>query len=735
MKVHILFPIKAEPSGGGNQFLAALREQLRARSLYSERADDADVILFNSYPFGHAWTLYQEVIRLKTVRPSVKVIHRVDGPIAVVRGHASDLLADQSIALFNEALADATVYQSEWSARLCKRLWLGRTHATQVIGNAPDARLFHALGRPVRAPGKVRIIASSWSSNWRKGFDIYRWLDAHLDFSRFEFTFVGNSPVKFQRIRHVPPVGSEPLAHLLREHDLYLTASVDDPCSNALMEALACGLPAVARRSGGHPEMVGSRGVLFDGTGDVITAIDTATASLAALNNDVHAPSIEHVTDRYVDFARHVVASAVDDDRPGNLHARQRGLMLSVLRERWALPIAKRLSSILPIRAARLLKVPDDVLRHADWEPVASESWGRSEAETWVRGVWGRVPIFLDNLRHPSDLGLYRYSLSGDLHPRPSLASSVFVAKVRAMSGLLDDQERAVLSRHLLSYQAKDGAMADPWVGRHSMLYRSALAVWTRDGNNLWGQETVRAETRQSFAALAALGFAPERPFAEIPSDARQTQSFVTSLNWERPWGAASHISHLVFFLTWHQRWFPDRAGGGVSAADVLADVEARYRQSDGSWHAPGAQVSPSNKVNGAMKMVTALDAVGQAQLSNPEGLIDLCLSVVNDGHACNHFNVICVLHRCIQLTEHRRAEVEQYLLRRLSLYRQHYWPWSGGFSFFPSCANDRYYGARVSRGMPEPDIHGTVLMVWGIVLICEALGLCQDLYMQRPIT
>lgn len=735
MKVHILFPIKAEPSGGGNQFLAALREQLRVRSLYSEQAHDADVILFNSYPFGHAWTLYQEVIRLKKAKPSLKVIHRVDGPIAVVRGHASDLLADQSIALFNEALADATVYQSVWSAMLCKQLGLGRAHASQVIGNAPDAQFFHAHGRPARPQGKIRIIATSWSSNWRKGFDVYRWLDVNLDFSRFEFTFVGNSPVKFQHIRHVPPVASEQLARLLRDHELYLTASVDDPCSNALMEALACGLPAVARQSGGHPEMVGSRGVVFHGTGDVLSAIDAAAASLDALRDEGEVRSIEQVTDQYIDFAQRVVSSGAADDRLANAHSRQRALMWSVLRQRWTSPIVKRLSARLPIRAARLLRVPDGVLRHADWEPATPEAWGRTETESWVRGVWGRLPIFLDSLRHPSDLGLYRYSLSGDLHLRPSLASSVFVSKVRAMSGLLDDQERTALSKHLLSYQSKDGAMADPWVGRHSVLYRTALAVWTRDGNNLRGRETVRAETRQSFAALAALGVAPGRPFAEIPVDARQTRSFVTSLNWSRPWSAASHVSHLVFFLTWHRRWFPERVGAGVSAAEVLADVEARYRQPDGSWHAPGAVVSPSNKVNGAMKMVTALDVVGQAKLSNPEGLIDLCLSVVNDGHACNHFNVICVLHRCIQLAEHRRSEVEQYLLRRLSLYRQHYWPWSGGFSFFPSCANDRYYGARVSMGMPEPDIHGTVLMVWGIVLICEALDLCQELHMRRPIT
>ena len=43
----------------------------------------------------------------------------------------------------------------------------------------------------------------------------------------------------------------------------YLAPSCDDPCSNALLEALACGLPAAYRDSGGHPELVGEGGLPF----------------------------------------------------------------------------------------------------------------------------------------------------------------------------------------------------------------------------------------------------------------------------------------------------------------------------------------------------------------------------------------------------------------------------------------------------------------------------------------
>ena len=113
------------------------------------------------------------------------------------------------------------------------------------------------------------MIASSWSQNPRKGADVLAWLDRNLDPERFELTFVGQSQQRFERIRHAPPVDSHGVARLLREHDVYLAASRDDPCSNALLEALACGLPAAYLDSGGHPELVGGGGLPFDSAEEV----------------------------------------------------------------------------------------------------------------------------------------------------------------------------------------------------------------------------------------------------------------------------------------------------------------------------------------------------------------------------------------------------------------------------------------------------------------------------------
>ena len=87
---------------------------------------------------------------------------------------------------------------------------------------------------------------------------------------------------------------------MLRQHDVYLTASEDDPCSNALVEALSCGLPAVYRRSGGHPELVKDGGVAFDRTEDIPTCLDALSSDYAAIRARVAAPAMSEVAAAYL---------------------------------------------------------------------------------------------------------------------------------------------------------------------------------------------------------------------------------------------------------------------------------------------------------------------------------------------------------------------------------------------------------------------------------------------------
>jgi glycosyltransferase involved in cell wall biosynthesis len=294
MKVHILFDFVDGPWGGGNQFLQGLRNSFNQDGIYATNPKEADVILFNSH---HR---LDEVLEYKYRSPEKLFIHRVDGPVFMVRGR--DKHIDRNIFLVNELVADGTVFQSDWSRMRCVDQGMKPPKYQAVIFNAPDSGIFHPRERPPLGGRKIRLVATSWSSNEKKGFDIYRHLDASLDFERFEMTFIGNTPCRFRNIRCVAPLESARLAEELRQQDIYITGSLDDPCSNSLIEALHCGLPAVARDSGGHPEIVGDGGALFKDATDVIDAIVRVANNYDAYVDKIATVDIEEVSGQYVDF-------------------------------------------------------------------------------------------------------------------------------------------------------------------------------------------------------------------------------------------------------------------------------------------------------------------------------------------------------------------------------------------------------------------------------------------------
>lgn len=296
--VAVFHEFHAPPYGGGNQFLLALVGELRARGLAVETnrlSGGTRACLFNSFNFD-----FRRLRRFS--REGVRMVHRVDGPIGAYRGF--DDGTDAAIVRINRELADATVFQSQYS--LAKHDELGLRLANPVIiRNSVDPAIFHPPEARDPLPGRrLRVIASSWSDNPRKGAEILAWLDRNLDFDAFEVTFAGRTQATFDRIRVVGPIPSDELAGLLREHDAYLATSRDDPCSNALLEALASGLPAAFLRSGGHPELVGEGGIGFDEAEELPEVLARLRDELADRRAAIRVPALGDVADRYLEALR-----------------------------------------------------------------------------------------------------------------------------------------------------------------------------------------------------------------------------------------------------------------------------------------------------------------------------------------------------------------------------------------------------------------------------------------------
>ena len=177
------------------------------------------------------------------------------------------------------------------------------------------------------------MIATSWSDNPNKGADVLEWLDGDLDHERYELTFLGRSQESFRHIQVRGAVPTAEVADALRRHDVYLAPSRNDPCSNALLEALASGLPAVFRASGGHPELVGEAGVSFVEPSEVPDALERLVAELDERRDAIRITPLAEVADRYLEVladehARSLVACPREAARA---HPRANGRLAEVV--------------------------------------------------------------------------------------------------------------------------------------------------------------------------------------------------------------------------------------------------------------------------------------------------------------------------------------------------------------------------------------------------------------------
>ncbi len=283
------------PSGGGHQFMRALEAELKQRGFRIENnslSRSTPVCLFNSYNFN-----FKQLRRQR--HRNCRMVHRVDGPVSVYRG--MDDGTDARIAKINNELADASIFQSHFS--LIKHKELGFEFANpSVIMNAADPRIFHRHGKlPFDLNRKIRLISTSWSDNLNKGAGTYQWLDRNLDWTRYEYVFIGRLPLPMKNIRVTAPVEPETLATQLRKSDVFITASRNDPCSNSLIEALSCGLPALYLNSGGHPEITGNGGLSFESPEEIPAALERLTASYASYQNGITVPKISDIATRYLE--------------------------------------------------------------------------------------------------------------------------------------------------------------------------------------------------------------------------------------------------------------------------------------------------------------------------------------------------------------------------------------------------------------------------------------------------
>ena len=279
-RIAVLYRTTEGPWGGGNSFLRSLKRVWQAQGIDVVDSLQAglDGVLVNSsflgaarfgrmltpalaarlVKTGHAsiWTARLGLSRWRKAGVRPPFVHRLDGVFRLYGRPANDP-ADIAQVGINRHM-DWTIYQSEFCRQSFAAEGLDVSRST-VIYNAVDLeRFFPAEQIPHTRPFK--LIAMSWSPNIRKGAP-YAVQASQLP--GIEVTFVGNWPKGLSpgNVQIIPPQAHDNIPGLLRQHHVLLHMAQNDPCSNVILEGMACGLPVVYHPSGGSPQIVGACGL------------------------------------------------------------------------------------------------------------------------------------------------------------------------------------------------------------------------------------------------------------------------------------------------------------------------------------------------------------------------------------------------------------------------------------------------------------------------------------------
>ena len=354
--------------------------------------------------------------------------------------------------------------------------------------------------------------------------------------------------------------------------------------------------------------------------------------------------------------------------------------------------------------------------------------------EQWVLEIAEKTPRFVQQMKLEDKAGKYKFSLSGDIlsaNVFTGLAQATFAVRILFILKNLRSQDAIDLQNFINRFKKGDGSYFDDYIQKLTRWRRTLQTIKHLDLKYIDNFYIKNAETRQALAALINMDNDTCSNYFPFNASERKLASFVHSLNWKKPWSAASHVNHLLFFTKFNERFSEDKKDIIFS---IIEKNLRRYYQKDGFVYEKCSADSYPQKIGGMMKTLMGLSLIGrEANWISPQ-IVDLCLDKIKPNDACENFNTIFVLGKCKKLA-YRIDQITDFVLQKALSWREnYYWPELGGFSFYKGRSQNSYYGANISKGLPEPDMHGTAMFVWGIYVISETLSLNEKLNLRKAV-
>ena len=309
-------------SGGANSFLASLRRHLRSegvRFVY-EPKKGFDIALLNALTDGLT------LDRLKAIHAYGKpVIHRKVGYVvsgsAQMRAVQNGVVWGDRLQIEMSPYTHHTIFQSRYSQDTFAAE--GFVGESSLIANGVDTGIFHpyvsrglwgcgtrALRPSWDGRSTFRLAIVTWSKDPAKGFDDYLRFDAVLGSMRdVESSFIGRQPpeVRFRNIRCFAARGHRRLAKLLRQCHGFIQMARSETCSNAMLEAINCGLPVIYLNSGSARELASDYGIEYCADpAAAIVALQTKYPELARRTFE-NPYSIERAANDYLKLIHKVI--------------------------------------------------------------------------------------------------------------------------------------------------------------------------------------------------------------------------------------------------------------------------------------------------------------------------------------------------------------------------------------------------------------------------------------------
>jgi hypothetical protein len=271
MKVSIGTNIKDGPWGGGNLFAINLKNYLVQQNhevVHNLLDDDIDIILITEprkTSESSAFTHIDVLNYLKFVNNKALVVHRVN---ECDERKNTNYVNKYLISANN--IADYTIFVSTWIKNLYENQGISQKNNFVVMAGADEKIFSKKKYTKDLTSRKTKLITHHWGANWNKGFDTYLLLDNLMGTKKYkdkiEFTYIGNIPknLKFINTKVLKPMSGNELATEIRDHNIYITGSLNEPSGNHHIEGAQCGLPLLYINSGGIPEYCHGYGVIFE---------------------------------------------------------------------------------------------------------------------------------------------------------------------------------------------------------------------------------------------------------------------------------------------------------------------------------------------------------------------------------------------------------------------------------------------------------------------------------------